>query len=87
MKELRRIQGDQWYITLPAEWRQALGLEKATDVEMNYQLNSVLVVNPEGRRLSKLEEMIIELLINVPSWKDTNTIAEKLQEVLDKLEA
>jgi hypothetical protein len=43
MKEARKVQGNQWYVTLPLSWRQGHDVRKGDVLEAHYNMNSVLI--------------------------------------------
>ena len=86
MKELRRVQGTQYYITLPWTWRQGHEITKGDDIEAYYTTNSALVLNPQKRELSSIELDLINLLLNYPSWQISEDTVKALKDIVNKLE-
>jgi len=87
MKEDRKVQGKQFYVTLPLPWRQGNQVEKGDTLDAHYTQDSVLVFAPRNRVYTQLEETIINLLIHLPSWEDAEETVETLRSIVKQLEA
>lgn len=85
----RKVQGAQWYITLPAEWRDAGGhdIKKGDTLKAHFEPDSVMVLNPDTRELSDLEDKLIKVLLNFPRLVDTRELIEDLREIVAGLDA
>lgn len=88
MKAERKVQGAQWYITLPAPWRDADGhdIKKGDTLDAHYEPDSVMILNPQTRELSCLEGKLIGLLTNLPRLVDTRELVESLREIVADLD-
>jgi bifunctional DNA-binding transcriptional regulator/antitoxin component of YhaV-PrlF toxin-antitoxin module len=84
--EARKIQGKQWYITLPQDWRDQHKLKRGDALEIMYGDSSVFIANPGGRKMSPLEQSLIEFIVALPSISEGQKIAEKLKEILAVME-
>ena len=87
MKEERSLQGTQGYITSPSIWRKHHGVDKRNKITCYYTPNSVLVVNPDTKELSELEEALIELLISLPQHDVAVETVDKLKTIVKQFEA
>lgn len=74
-------------ITLPRDWLERHRLEKSDVVDMHYTANSVLMLNPENRELTELEGLLVDLLMNLPSYEMSQRIVEKLKTIVNQFEA
>lgn len=89
MKRKRKVQGAQWYITVPAEWRDDGGhnIKKGDTLIAHFEPDSVMVLNPETRELSDLEGKLIKVLLNFPRLVNTRELIEDLREIVAGLDA
>ncbi len=89
MKAERKVQGQQWYVTLPAPWRDAEGhdIKKGDTLDAYYEPDSVMILNPQNRGLSGLEDKLIGVLTNLPRLIDTRELIESLREIVDGLDS
>ena len=86
MKSPRKVQGEQWYITLPSEWRNGHGVKKGDTLTATFEPDSVMILNPEGREFSDLEEKLVNILVNLPGLVDTRELIDNLREIVDQLD-
>jgi len=86
MKSPRKVQGEQWYITLPSEWRNGHGVKKGDTLTATFEPDSVMILNPEGREFSDLEEKLVNILVNLPGLVDTRELIDNLREIVDHLD-
>lgn len=88
MKSKRKVQGAQWYITLPKEWRNENGhdIQKGDTIQATFEPDSVLVLNPITREQTELEEKITQLLINLPGLVGTRELVESLKGIIEDLD-
>lgn len=88
MKRKRKVQGAQWYITLPSEWRDSGGhdIKKGDTMLAHFEPDSVMVINPQVRELSDLEGKLVHVLINLPRLIDTRELVENLREIVAGLD-
>lgn len=84
--ESRKIQGKQWYITLPQDWRDQHKLTRGDSLTISYGDHSVFVANPENRHLTILETELIKLLVTLPSMNEGTEITKSLKYILDTLD-
>ena len=85
MKSERKVQGAQWYITLPKDWRRGHGIEKGDTMDAIFEPDSVMILNPQTRELSTLEGKLINVLIRLPGLVDTRELIDSLREIVDDL--
>ena len=85
MKSERKVQGAQWYITLPKDWRRGHGIEKGDTMDAIFEPDSVMILNPQTRVLSTLERKLIKVLTDLPGLVDTRELIESLREIVDDL--
>ena len=86
MKSPRKVQGEQWYITLPSEWRNGHGVKKGDTLTATFEPDSVMILNPEGREFSDLEGKLVNLLVNLPGLVDTRELIENLRGIIEDLD-
>lgn len=88
MRSKRKVQGEQWYITLPKEWRDENGhdIKKGDWLQPFFEPDSVLVLNPATREQSELEEKLTQLLINLPKLVGTRELVESLKGIIADLD-
>jgi len=88
MKSKRKVQGAQWYITLPKEWRNenGHGIQKGDVIQATFESDSVLVLNPATRVQSLLEMKLTQLLINLPKLVGTRELVESLKGIIEDLD-
>ena len=86
MKSERKVQGAQWYITLPKDWRRGHGIEKGDTMDAIFEPDSVMVLNPQTRELSTLERKLIKVLTDLPGLVDTRELINSLREIVDDLD-
>lgn len=84
----RKVQGAQWYITIPREWRDSEGhdVKRGDTLEAHFEPKSVLVLNPQGREMSVIERSLVDVLIGLPRLKDTKELIENLKDLVEQLE-
>ncbi len=85
MKSERKVQGAQWYITLPKDWRRGHGVEKGDTMDAIFEPDSVMILNPQNRQLSALEGKLIGILTALPGLVDTRELIDSLREIVDDL--
>ena len=83
----RKVQGKQWYITVPSEWRDGHGVERGDTLTAHFEQDSVMILNPQTRELSDLEGKLIHVLLNLPKLIDTRELIENLREIVAGLDA
>jgi len=86
MKRERKVQGAQWYITLPQEWRAGQDVKKGDTMITLFEEHSMMVVYPENREVSELENKLSNVLINLPSLTDTRELVNDLREIVADLD-
>lgn len=88
MKRERKVQGAQWYVTLPKEWRGKDGhnIEKGDSLDGFFNPDSVLIFNPKKRKISPIECTLIEILIGLPQLMDTRELVEDLRALVEQLD-
>lgn len=86
MNSERKVQGAQWYITLDKDWRKGHGIEKGDVMDAIFEPDSVMILNPQSRELSTLEGKLINVLINLPRFVDTQELIVSLREIVDDLD-
>ncbi len=88
METRRKVQGAQFYITLPKEWRNENGhnIRKGDTMLATFEPDSVLVLNPSTRVQSELEGKIVQLLIGLPKLKNTRKLIESLRGIIEDLD-
>ena len=82
----RKVQGAQWYITLPKDWRRGHGIEKGDTMDAIFEPDSVMILNPQTRVLSTLERKLIKVLTDLPGLVDTRELINSLREIVDDLD-
>lgn len=87
MKSERKVQGAQWYITLPKDWRRGHGIEKGDTMDAIFEPDSVMILNPQARVLSTLERKLIRVLTDLPGLVGTRELIESLREIVNDLDA
>lgn len=87
MKSERKVQGAQWYITLPKDWRWGHGIEKGDTMDAIFEPDSVMILNPKTRVLSILERKLIKVLTDLPGLVDTRELINSLREIVDDLDS
>jgi len=88
MRETRSIIGNKGLITLPKEWRDIHNLTEKDSIESIYKLNGVLIIKPENKQLSEIEEICINILekgITDEDIKPYLESVEQLREILASL--
>jgi len=81
MRESRAIIGTKGLVTLPKEWRDSHGINDDTEtITAIYKMGGPLIIMPEGKELSHLEEACMDLLEKGPT-------VEALKEKLDAIRA
>ncbi len=88
MRSKRKVQGAQFYVTLPQEWRSENGhdIKKGDELVAIFEPDSVLIFNPITRGQSELEEKLTQLLINLPKLVDTRELVESLKGIIADLD-
>jgi hypothetical protein len=88
MRAERKVQGAQWYITLPSDWRDSGGhdIKKGDTLIAHFEPDSVMILNPQVRQLSDLEGKLINILTNLPRLIDTRELIENLREIVAGLD-
>ncbi|GAH53654.1 unnamed protein product [marine sediment metagenome] len=87
MESKRKVQGAQFYVTLPQEWRNGGHNIKKGDVLLAiYESDSVLIFNPITREQSELEEKLTQLLISLPKLVGTRELVESLKGIIADLD-
>ncbi|MCK4265683.1 MAG: hypothetical protein KAX31_00265 [Thermoplasmata archaeon] len=86
MDSKRKVQGAQFYITLPKEWRDGHGIVKGDVMMTTFESDSVLVLNPSNRVQPELEEKLVQLLVRLPGLVDTQKILDSLREIVEDLD-
>ena len=88
MHRERKVQGAQWYVTLPKEWRNSDGhdIKKGDTLDAYFNPESVLIFNPQGREMSSLERGLVDVLIGLPKLVGTKEMIENLTELVQQLE-
>lgn len=88
MHRERKVQGAQWYVTLPKEWRNSDGhnIKKGDTLDAYFNPESVLIFNPQGREMSPLERGLVDVLIGLPKLVGTKEMIENLTELVQQLE-
>lgn len=90
MKSERKVQGAQWYITLPKDWRRGHDIKKGDIMIATFEEDSVMILNPQNRRLSAratcLEDKLIKLLTRLPGITDNRELVKSLREIVDDLD-
>lgn len=88
MQSKRKVQGAQWYVTLPKEWRNENGhnILKGDVMLATFEPDSVLVLNPSNRVQPELEEKLVQLLIGLPKLKSTRELIESLRGIIEDLD-
>lgn len=66
MREIRSVIGAKGLITMPKEWRDVHGLNESQSVNQIYRMGGALVIIPEGKELSSLENICINILEKGP---------------------
>jgi len=82
----RKVQGAQWYITLPKEWRNGHDIKKGDIVEAHFEDESLLVINPQNREMTLLEMTLVDVLISLPKLEDTKKLIETLKSIVEQLD-
>ena len=81
MRESRAIIGTKGLVTLPKEWRDSHGINDDTEnITAIYKMGGPLIIMPEGKELSHLEEACMDLLEKGPT-------VEALKEKIDAIRA
>jgi hypothetical protein len=83
--DLRKVQGKQWYLTLPQLWREVHKVKRGDVMNVHFAKGSVLVVAPAEYKLSDIEKHLIQLLVDLPSRKDHVVFIEELKKTVDEL--
>ena len=88
MESRRKVQGAQFYITLPKEWRNKNGhnILKGDTMLATFEPDSVLILNPSTRVQSELEMQLVQLLVRLPKLKDTRELIESLRGIIEDLD-
>lgn len=86
MQSGRKVQGAQWYITLPSDWRIGHDIKKGDTMNAIFEPDSVMILNPEGREFSDLEGKLVKLLVNLPGLVDTRELIENLRGIIEDLD-
>lgn len=84
----RKVQGAQWYITLPVEWRSpdSHEIKKGDVLDAHFEPGSVLILNPKDRKIGPIEENLIKILIGWPKLVDTQELVENLKGLVEQLD-
>lgn len=87
MHRERKVQGMQWYVTLPKEWRNEEGhnIEKGDTLDAFFNTDSVLIFNPKEREMSPIEHNLIGILTGLPQMTNTKELVKELVENLRTL--
>ena len=83
--DTRKVQGRQWYLTLPQLWREVHKVKRGDVMNVHFAKGSVLVVSPAECELSEVEKNLIQLLVDLPSRKDHVEFIEKLKQTVEDL--
>ena len=88
MHDERKVQGAQWYVTLPKGWRNSDGhnIKKGDTLDAYFNPESVLIFNPQGRKMSSIERNLVDVLIGLPKLMDTKKMIENLKQHVQQLE-
>ena len=89
MHRERKVQGAQWYVTLPKEWRNSDGhnIKKGDTLDAYFNPESVLIFNPQGREMSPIERSLVDVLIGLPKLgKGTKELVENLKTLVEQLD-
>jgi len=88
MHRERKVQGMQWYVTLPKEWRGKDGhnIEKGDTLDAFFNPDSVLIFNPQKREMSLIERNLAGILTGLPQMADTKELVENLRTLLEQLD-
>ena len=86
MHRERSVQGTQWYVTLPKEWRNGHNIEKGDKLDAFFNTNSVLIFYPKKRTMTDLERNLVGILTGLPQMADTKELVENLRTLLEQLE-
>jgi len=83
----RKVQGAQFYITIPKEWRRLEGhnIVKGDTLDAHFESKSVLILNPQGREIDPIEQSLIDILIALPKLVGTTKLIENLKILVEKL--
>lgn len=84
MHRERKVQGAQWYVTLPKEWRNEDGhnIKKGDTLDAFFNTDSVLIFNPKEREMSPIERNLIGILTGLPQVGNTK---ERVKELVENL--
>jgi hypothetical protein len=85
--EVRKLQGKQFWMTLPAPWRQSHRVAKGSDLEIYYGDAGVLVVNPATRPLTELEKRLVKILVDIPTLKEMGVALTEVKEIISIIES
>ena len=88
MKDLpraRKVTGDKNNITLPANYRDAVGIVPG-DLMSNLYGEGVIILWPKKLELYEVEEKLIEILAKWRSFKDTGESITQLRGLIPLLE-
>jgi bifunctional DNA-binding transcriptional regulator/antitoxin component of YhaV-PrlF toxin-antitoxin module len=87
MRRERKVQGAQWYVTLPKEWRNSGGhnIKKGDTLYAYFEPESVLIFNPKNREMSTLERNLSDVLIGLPKLMGTKELIENLRLIVEEL--
>jgi len=88
MESRRKVQGAQFYITLPKEWRNKNGhnILKGDTMLATFEPDSVLILNPSTRVQPELEMQLVQLLVRLPKLKKTRELIESLRGIIEDLD-
>lgn len=76
--KFRKIIAPKFFITLPKEWRESLGLKCGDFVEHFSVPGSPLILIPKGHELSALEKRLIGLLTSSLSPKEIDKLIDQV---------
>lgn len=88
MKRPRKVQGAQFYVTIPKEWRNSDGhnIKRGDTLDAYFEPTSVLIFNPEGREMSPIEHGLVDVLTNLPKLIGTKKLIEDLRLLIEQLD-
>jgi len=82
----RKVQGAQWYVTLPKEWRNGHSIKRGGTLNAHFNPTSVLIFNPKGRAMSPIERNLVDVLIGLPQLVNTKELVDTLRALLEQLD-
>ena len=88
MHRERKVQGMQWYVTLPKEWRNSDGhnIKKGDVMDTFFNPKSVLIFNPKTREMTAIERTLVGILTGLPQMADTKELVENLRTLVEQLD-